>query len=449
MGIIQFLRIIWARGILIAACTVFTFLGALVVTLIVPPRYEAVSRVMLALLKPDPVTGTNFSSQNVGPYVETQRELVKDYQVTGPVVDALGWLSDPGRIEAYQNRPQTDTRDFRRWLSQQVADRTSTQLSSGTIFEITFQSNSPVEAKVGAEALRQAYIDYTLQTRRQEAIRNAAFFQSQAQAARNLADTAELAKAAYERENGIVMQGDSASAMQDIDSTRLNALVSQAAVAPSAGPTVTVSSQASLQLAAIDSAIAQNSAKLGPNHPEMLELKQRRALIAAVAAKEEAAARAGNGNAEAVTALTQAVQQQKSRVISQRDKVERLRQLQSEVELRREQYKKTAERAAELSLEAGVADSGLSPLGVVVTPNKPAFPNKPLILGGSLGLGAALGLVLALLVELLNRRVRGVEDMDLGAEFNCLAVIDPARPPKSDGLSSVRTDVAAVSGAPA
>lgn len=430
MGIIQFLRIIWARSLLIAACTVFTFLGALVVTLIVQPRYEAVSRVMLALLKPDPVTGNGIQTQTVGPYVETQRELVKDYQVTSPVVDALGWLTDPGRIAAYQKRPAADTRDFRRWLSQQVADRTSAKLASGTIFEITFQSNSPLEAKVGAETLRQAYMDYTLEARRQEATRSARFFQSQAQAARNLADTAELAKAAFERENGIVMQGDNASAMQDIDSTRLNALVSQAAVAPSAGQTVTVSSQASLQLAAIDSEIAQNSAKLGPNHPEMLELKQRRALIAAVAAKEEAAAKAGNGNAAAVAALTQAVQEQKSRVVSQRDKVERLRQLQSEVELRREQYKKTAERAAELSLEAGVADSGLSPLGVVVTPSKPAFPNKPLILGGSFGLGGALGLVLALLVELLNRRVRGLEDMDLGGDFNCLAVINSARSPQ-------------------
>lgn len=449
MGIIQFLRILWARRLLVAACTVFTFLGALVVTLIVQPRYEATSRVMLGFLKSDPVTGLGITdSRNLGAYIETQRELIKDYQVTGPVVDALGWLTDPGRISAYSSRSANDSRDFRRWLAQQVADRTSAKMGSGTIFEITFSSSSPVEAKAGAEVLRQAYMDYTLSARRQDAARNARWYAAQAQTARAAAESAELAKAAFERENGIVMQGDGGGSLQDVDSTRLNALVSQAAVAPQAGQTVAINSQASLQLAAIDAEIAENASKLGPNHPEMLQLKQRRSLIAQVAAREEAAAKAGNGNAAAVSALSKAVQDQKARVIGQRDKVERLRQLQSEVELRRDQYKKTAERAAELNLEAGVADSGMSPLGVVVTPGKPAFPNKPLILGGSFALGAAMGLVLAVLVELLNRRVRGMEDLALDQGFNCLAVINSAasrRPQRSRR----KAEVAAPSEVPA
>ena len=105
-----------------------------------------------------------------------------------------------------------------------------------------------------------------------------------------------------------------------------------------------------------------------------------------------------------------------------------LHQLQSEVDLRREQYKKTAERAADLGLESGIADSGLASIGVVVTPNRPAFPNKALIIGGALGLGAALGLALAVLVELLNRRVRGIEDLNFGRNLNCLGTIGAARP---------------------
>jgi hypothetical protein len=64
----------------------------------------------------------------------------------------------------------------------------------------------------------------------------------------------------------------------------------------------------------------------------------------------------------------------------------------------------------------------------VVTPTKPAFPNKLLILGGALGLGAGLGLVLAVLVELLNRRVRGVEDLDFEGGLECLAVVGSAAP---------------------
>ncbi|HEY3948375.1 GumC family protein [Phenylobacterium sp.] len=428
MSIIQFLRIIRARWLLIIACTVFTFLGGFAVTLLVQPRYEGTAHVMMNVLKPDTVTGVAQNIQNFGAYIETQKELVKDYQVTAPVVDKLGWLSDPGKIAQYQARPANDNRDFRRWLAAQVADRTKAGLDSGTIFEITFSSPSAIEAKNGAEALRQSFVDYTLATRRQDATRNAQWYSSQADIARQRAEEAQNAVATYERANGIVMQGDKAGALQDTDSARLAALVAQAANAPAAALSapVTVSSQSKLQLAQIDAEIAQNGEKLGPNHPVMQQLRAQRAMVANIVKQEEASARAGPSASVVMGEVSRALQQQKGVVIAERDKIEKLHQLQSELDLRRDQYQKTSERAAELGLEAGVADSGMSPVGVVVTPDKPAFPNKPLIIIGSFVLGLALGLVLAILIELLNRRVRGVEDLEFDRNLNCLAIVGPA-----------------------
>lgn len=449
MSIIQFLRIIWARSLLIVACTIFTFLGGLAVTLIVPPRYEATAHVMMNVLKPDAVTGDVSNINNFETYVQTQQELVKDYQVTAPVVDRLGWLSDPGRIAAYQAKSATDTRDFRRWLAQQVSDRTKAKLSSGTIFDITFSSTSPTEARNGAEAIRESFVNYTLATRRDEASRNARWYATQADIARQRAEEAQLATANYEKANGIVMQGDKVGAQTDTDSARLQALVAQAANAPAAALSapVTISSTSKLQLAQIDAQIAQNGEKLGPNHPQMQQLRAQRALVASVVAQEEAAAKAGPSTAALTAEVGRALQQQKGVVIAQRDKIERLRQLQSEVDLRREQYQKTAARAAELTLEAGVADSGMSPIGVVVIPTSPAFPNKPLIILGSLGLGGGLGLVLAVLIELLNRRVRGAEDLEFDRNFTCLAIVGSAAPPRARRGESVRNSKNAVAGA--
>ena len=429
MNIIQFLRIIWARSFLIGACTLFTLLGALVVVLLVQPRYEAKSRVLLNVLKPDPVTGEPPQITTIDAYTQTQQELIKEYQVTAAVVDKLGWLSDPGKIEAYQRRPASDTRDFRRWLAAEVGERANSKMVRGTIFEISFTSPSPIEARNGADALRESFINYSLTARRQEASRNASWYATQAEAQRRLAEEAQLATAAFERENGIVVQGgDKAGSGQDIDSARLAALVNQAATAPTAAlaAPVTVSSGSKLQLAEIDAQIAQNGDKLGPNHPQMKQLRAQRALVASVVAHEEAEAQAGPNSAAIVGAISRQLSQQKALVISQRDKIERLRQLQSEVDLRREQYVKTAQRAADLTLEAGVADSRMAPLGVTVAPEHPAFPNKPLILGGALGLGGGLGLVLAVLVELLNRRVRGFEDLEFDRNVHCLAVIGAA-----------------------
>jgi succinoglycan biosynthesis transport protein ExoP len=430
MSIIQFLRILWARGGIVAACGVFTLLGGIIVTIVVQPRYEASSRMLLKLLEPDPVTGKQSMMENLGTYISTQNELIKDYSVTGPVVDRLGWLSDPGKIAAYQGRPKSDTRDFRRWLAQQVADHTSTGLASGTILEISFTSPSPAEARLGADALRESYMEYSLAARRQDAARNAQWYTIQATQAAQRAEEAQVAKATYERENGIIMQGDQAGSQQDLDSSKLAALVGAAAAAPTVqmSAPVTISSSSSLQLAQIDAAIAQNSEKLGPNHPQMQQLRAQRALVASVVEKEQAAARAGPSNTAAMATLSRALDEQKNKVISQRDKIEKLRQLQSEVDLRREQYKKTAERAAELSLEAGVADPGMTAMGIVVTPTSPAFPNKRLIILGAAALGTGLGLVLAVLVELLNRRVRGIEDLDAQSVTNCLAIVVSATP---------------------
>jgi uncharacterized protein involved in exopolysaccharide biosynthesis len=101
MSLIQFLRILWAHRLITVAATVCSVIGAVVVIMIVPPRYETSSRVMLNLLKPDPVTGEFVASKAVQTYVATQVELIKDYRVAGQVVDELGWQSDPALIAQY------------------------------------------------------------------------------------------------------------------------------------------------------------------------------------------------------------------------------------------------------------------------------------------------------------------------------------------------------------
>lgn len=418
MSILQFLRIFWARRLIIFVAVFASLFGAYIVTLLVQPRYEATARVMMNFVRPDPVTGELPSLKGAGAYFDAQIELLRDYRITGRVVDKFGWLSDPGKISAYQARNPTDTRDFRRWLSQTVADNMKQKIA-GSVLEITYQSSDPNFAKVAAETIREQYLNESLAIRREEANRNAAWYNEQGERARELAEKAEMAKAAYERESGIIMQ----SRDSDLDSERLAALAGQAAIGPmvQSAPMVAGSS---MQLAQIDAQLAEASKRLGPNHPEMQELRTRRGLVAQVVAQEQAAARAASSGASASQAIARALQEQKSRVISQRDKVERLRQLQAEADLRREQYRTAATRAAQYVQEASISDVGLSPLGIVMAPSKPVFPNKPLMLGGALGLGFGLGLGLALLLELLNRRVRGVEDLHLSSDIVCIGVVE-------------------------
>jgi uncharacterized protein involved in exopolysaccharide biosynthesis len=422
MSIIQFLTILWARRFLVFAATFSCLLGAVVLVMILPPRWQAHSRAMLDLIKPDPVTGQIISGASAHAYAATQMELIRDYRVAGLVADQLGWLSNPELIQEYQHRPKSDVRDFRRWLAQLVIDRTKTELVEGSnILEITYTANRPGDAKAVADALMKAYVDTSLAFRRSEAARNADWFEAEAQKAKLALDQADAAKTAYERANNIVLQDDKV----DVDSARLHALASQAAtpmvVAPAAGLT-----PSSGELAQLDAMITQQSQVLGPNHPELKALQAKRAAVAAQVAQERASSRAAaSGTGAGMQALNQAVAAQRARVMQQSDKVERLRQLQADVNIRRDQYEKTAGRAAELRQEATVAQTGITVLGAAATPQKPSFPNMPLIIFGSGVLGLAIGVLSALLAELLHRRVRGLEDLQSLANAPLLGAIAP------------------------
>jgi len=429
MSMIQFLRILWAHRLIPVLTTGATLIGATIAVLVIPPSYEGTTRVMLNVLKPDPVTGEVVANANARTYVTTQTELIKDVGVAGQAVESLGWLSDPEAIRGYGANVASDG-DLRRALAQRIIDRTRVEIVPGTnILAISFRAPSANEARAMANALREAYVATTLENRRRDAARNADWFIQQAAKERELLSKADAAKTAFEKEAGIVMQDEKV----DIETARLRALALQAGVsAPVMAAPAPQSSAASLQLAQLDAQLAQASRTLGPNHPTMVQMREQRAQLAKIAAQDEAAGRqAAAAAARAVQAssgaLESAVRRQTERVIANRDKIEKLNELQVQVNLHREQLDKSLARAGELRQEAAVADSGVTLLSEAVTPKDPAFPKKPLIFGGALALGAGLGLLLALIIELVSRRVRGADDLANALDVPLLAVISTSQ----------------------
>ena len=434
MSIVQFFRILWARRMMVLAAAASCLVGALLLTMILPARYESNARVLLGLLKPDPVTGMVISGPATGAYVNTQTELITDYSVAGKVADALGWPTDPNLIAQYNRRSSKDQRDFRHWAAQRVMDNTKAKLVEGSnILEITFTAPNPTDAKAVAEVLEQAYLATSVQMRRDDATRNADWFELQADKAKAALNQAEDARTAYEKANGVVMQDDKL----DVESARLQSLVTQGVATMPVIPGAEQASASTIELAQIDAQIAEQSKILGPNHPDLQALRERRATTAALAAKDQAAQRRATGQAMGATsagasALSRALEQQKGRVIAQRDKSEKLKQLQAEVDLRREQYDKTMAHAAELRQEAAIADTGLTILGRATTPKSPSFPNYLLIIPGAIVLGLAVGVLVSLLAELLGRRIRGIEDAESITGIHVIAVIPSAAPARTE-----------------
>lgn len=426
MSIIQFLRILWAYRLLIVASTLICTLTAGAVVQVVKPRYVAQSRVMLDVIKPDPVTGQVMATSFLRAYTKTQIELVKDLQVASRVVKDLNIAKDTYYIAGYRNRGrgQQDL-DFDRWAAEQVAKGANAKLiDASNILEISYGTSSPARARIVADGLRQAYIDITLESRREAARRNADWYEVQAEKAKSVLLAAEQTKGEFERANGVLLQDDEI----DIDSARLAALASQSG-APLIAPSVGAPPSAPM-LAAVEAELGEASKVLGPNHPTLQALRARKATLESQVAQERLAANNSAGAAvSAARATSGMLEAQKAKVLGQREKIERLRLMQDEINVRREQYNKSVGRAADLRQEAEIAQAGVVPLAAAVTPQEPEFPKKGLIVTAAFLVGAGLGVVIGLVLELVGRRVRSANDLSAAVNATVLGVVRGAQKP--------------------
>jgi polysaccharide biosynthesis transport protein len=435
MSLIQFLRILVARRAILLAALLSCFIVALVMTQILPKRYEATARVMLDTVTPDPVTGVAIGS-GYRAFVKTQTELIEDEQTAGRVVDKLGWAGQPELISQYARETNGQGNEIRRWLAQQIVDVTKAQvIEPSNIIEIKYSSSTPDVARQIAGMIREVYIDTTIEMRRDTAGRNADWYAQQTEKAKLALTAAEAERAQFAKANGIAVQPNSI----DVESAKLATLTGQSASASSvlqtAAPTpLPPPGGASLQLAAINQQIAQAGQTLGPNHPTYQALTRQKTVVEGEVAREKAliaqAAKRPSTSA-AVAQIDAAYNAQKTRVIAQRETLDKLDQFNRDISVKQDQYLKSAQRVAQLRLESSTAETTITPLGEATVPDEPTSPRVTLILFGALAFGLALGVGLALLVELLGRRVRSDEDLEYAAKVPVFAIVGQPQNPNS------------------
>lgn len=425
MSLIQFFHILWARRIIVLAALLSCVIAATVTAELLPERYTGRARVMLDVVKPDPVTGQVLGNQFLRAYTRTQIELIKDYQVAEPVVDRLGWASNPAIVQSYQNAAESQSEDIRHWLAREIIRNTDAGIiETSNIMEITFSSSNPDTARRIATLLRDTYVDVSLQLRREAAGKTADWYQQQRQDAQRLVESAESERARYAKEHNIVLNSQN----MDLESARLDALSAQSASAVGLGASAqlrlpTVAGPAQMQLATIDQQIAQAGQTLGPNHPTFQALVRQRAVLQQAAASERSGGGGGMVGPNPSATINSAYEAQKAKVIARSPEIDRIQQMTRDIEQKRQELGKIEDRAGELRLSANVSETGLTPMGTATAGEKPDFPNKPLIVAAATGFGLILGICLALLVEMLGRRIRTTSDLEVSAGAPVLAEV--------------------------
>lgn len=415
MSLVQFLRILAARKLIILATLLACLFAATVTVFLLPPRYEAHNRVLFDMTKPDPYLGTMTPSA-ISSYVANQLKQIKDVQTAGIVVDDLGWANDPNNQAAFDaaGRPGGDIRD---WLAQRIIDNTEAKfVESSSIVDISYRGTDPASTQALAQAIREAFLKLNREQRVTNAQRSAASYDEQAKRALEDVSKAEELRTQYAKENGIVLQAGNI----DLESAKLSAL-SSATAAPTA-PQVVPGAQSNPQVEMLKQQIAQAQQTLGPNHPTLQSLQRQLAALQSSGGGGGTVIR-GTSRAE----IESAYQTQKARVLAQGDKLDRLNQMQADIAVKRDQYQKLAAKAGEMKSISLSGDTNLEPMGNTNLPDKAVWPNKPLVIGGAFALGAALGVLLALLVELLARRVRSEDDLEFASGAPVLAVVGQSR----------------------
>jgi uncharacterized protein involved in exopolysaccharide biosynthesis len=184
------------------------------------------------------------------------------------------------------------------------------------------------------------------------------------------------------------------------------------------------SSSAAMELAGVDAQIAAQSKQLGPNNPAIIQLQSQKKNLEATVAREQSAQKELAGVASANSdVVNRQIAAQKAKVVGESDKIGKLNQLQAVVDTRRAVFDKSTALAAQQREEALTVDAGMTPLASASVPKSPAFPNPLLIIPGGFGIGLGLGVLVALLMELLARRVRGIEDLVGSLDVPVLGVI--------------------------
>ena len=427
-------RILWARRFLVLL-PVLACLGAgLYVIAVAPRQYQAAARVSLNYIKPDPVTGVVIPSKMADTYITSQVRTIKDIQVAGPVAQRLGWFDNPDLIAAYDAATDGRGTDFERWAANRIVASTNVgRVADSNLIEIRFVSTSPEAAAEIANAIRDSYIETTLESRRRSAEGASELQLKLAEKARDELLELQKEKSALEKQTGVVL----ADGGLDFEEARLSnlaappRLLNQRQRGPSASPY-------EMALGRVDASLQVLRSTLGPQHPMVLQKQQERAALAAQIA--QTASRADQTSR--LTALQEQlkaamIETQKSKVISKNQDVLTLRVHEDEIWQKRQAFADATKRALQMRQLSTMEESGLSPIGEAAVPTTPIFPNPPMIIGVCIALGLGIGCVGSLFIEMLRLRVRSTDQLEQAIGLRVLAVV-----PKTARASSLQADVA-------
>jgi chain length determinant protein EpsF len=439
MSFFQYLRIIWARRWVVLLLAVLVAAGGTAYTLNLPKRYSADASLVFDV-KPDPILGAMATPA----YLATQVEIFRSDKVAARAVQMLGVDKSPTAVQQWREDTKAKIPLERYYAGLLQKGLTVDPARNSNVIDVSFVSADPAFAAAAANAFSRAYIDISIEMKVEPARQYAGWFEDQSKTLRANLEAAQARLSKFQQEKGITVSTERVS----LEDARLDALNSQLAAAQSErvdaatrqrnsgselSPDVQQSSAVQNlkgQLSTAESKLSEISSIVGANHPQRQQLEaqigtlrqQLAAEMRRVSGGSSVINRASNQKVEELRAMAES---QKRQVLALRAERDQISVLQRDVETAQRAYESVSQRMTQLTLESQTTQANVRVLSAAVEPLVPTSPKVVVAIVGSVLGGLIFGGVVALLLELLNRRVRAPEDLAVVDGVPVIGVLHP------------------------
>lgn len=438
LSLAQILAMVQARLGLIALVTALSVVTAYVLTSLIPKVYTATAEIYVDFGAADPTIGRYGAQLLDESYLQTQTDIIRSERILAQVLEATKLMEseDGQRLVSRIGAPAA-----RQILLEGLGKSLDIVLKKpGRLIEIKFRANEAELAKVGLEAVVKSYLQTTQRITRGPAEERQKQYAEQLEGLRSQMEKAQKELSAYQREHNIVSLDEQldtdARMLQDMAqkltqtniefSTADSRLASVKALLASersadrlaALPEARVAQDLRGRIETLDAQIAASQSTLGERHPRLVSLRSERAAALAALQVEGATAVSAltaerNQMAQVRSGIEADMQRQRGLLLERKQHLDVIKSLQTEIDSTRAVYDVSLQKYDQFLLSNGASSSAFEVLRWPSTPFKPSHPVMSQNLLFSFPAGLIIGLALALLVELMNRRIRCQADAEM------------------------------------
>ncbi|GGP20977.1 chain length determinant protein EpsF [Silvimonas iriomotensis] len=442
MTIGQLLQILKARKRLVLLVLFVMVAMMVAIVMFFPPRYAAEAILTIDVGSIDPVSGQVDAQTSAPGYLSTQAKIIESHNTAIKVVHALKLGEDREVQQSYMDATQgKGTLDD--WLADQLLQHVkATVARDGNIITIKYTSPDPRFSSLVANGFAAAYVQMVTDLHSGTEQQNNAFFQSQLKTLQANLATAQQKLALFQQKNGIIATDEKL----DVESQRLTELSAQMVAAQAQALDAQAKARGHNnqpdvinnplvqnlrgQVAQLEAKFKELAAKEGSNNPayqqSLAELNEAKAQLA------QAMATYSQGLSNSASNASSRFANQQKEMETQRDKLLQMKTqraqsqiLEREVESAQNAFDTALRRQTETSLQSRVTRGDTGMLKSAPEPLGPSFPRPELLIPLGVILGLLFGGALAVIVELSNRRLRSVVDVELLLNLPVLATINP------------------------